>query len=73
MVEFALQGKSICKECMYHDDHGKLGFVGVLIVIMVVVVVLVYAQAMSYAHLAGLHPIYGLCKFLQLWKETLSS
>jgi hypothetical protein len=41
MVEFALHGKSICKECMYHEDHGKLGFVGVLIVIMVVVVVLV--------------------------------
>jgi hypothetical protein len=39
MVEYALQGKSICKECMYHEDHGKLGFVGVLIVIMMVVVV----------------------------------
>jgi len=34
---------------------------------------MLFPQAMSYAHLAGLHPIYGLCKFLQLWKETLSS
>jgi sulfate transporter 4 len=29
-------------------------------------------QAMSYARLAGLHPIYGLCKF-QFWTQTFCS